>query len=183
MKTAVREGAQKAAYAVMGAPVVAGRKIAQLGGRVGKTAQRELEAWVTEGEKLTERLMDRKVVTDIKERVDLDQLQGRVEKLRDQLEDVLASWRDNFKPQTEDAQDAKTEPASKPTDAKAPAEKATAEKTTAEKTNAKTRAKRTTPKTTAKTAATKKTTAKKTAAKTGTTKKTTTKTGTTKKTG
>jgi len=134
MKVAeMREGAQKAAYAVMGAPVVAGRKIAELGGKMGKTAQREFEAWVTEGEKVTERLMDRKVVTDIKERVDLEQLQGRVEKLRDQLEDVLASWRDNFKPQTEDeAAEATTEKAEKATETAEPKAKA-ATKTTAKK--------------------------------------------------
>ena len=140
MKTAVKESAQKAAYAVMGAPVVAGRKIAELTGKVGKTAQREFEAWVDEGEKVTERLMDRKVVSDIKERVDLDQLQGRVEKLRDQLEDVLASWRDNFKPQTEETaeeaeqvEEAKEKPAPK---AKTAA-KTTAKKTTAKKTATK----------------------------------------------
>lgn len=114
MKTAVREGAQKAAYAVMGAPVVAGRKIAEYGGKFGKSAQLEFETWVAEGEKVTGRLMDHKVVSDLKERVDLDQLQGRVEKLRDQLEDVLASWRDTFKPETEedetDEQAEKAEP-------------------------------------------------------------------------
>jgi hypothetical protein len=132
MKVAeMRDGAQKAAYAVMGAPVVAGRKIAEIGGKMGKTAQREFEAWVTEGEKVTERLMDRKVVTDIKERVDLDQLQGRVEKLRDQLEDVLASWRDNFKPQTEaEAADADAEKAEEKAEPKA---KAATKKTTAKK--------------------------------------------------
>ena len=89
---------KKAAFAVMGAPVVAGRRIADYAGKVGKGLQKELEAWVTEGERLSGEMRDGKVVTEIKERVDLDQLQGRVEKLKDQLEDVLTNWRETFKP-------------------------------------------------------------------------------------
>jgi len=117
---------KKAAYAVVGAPVVAGKKIVGWSGRVTKTAQKQFEAWVAEGEKITLQLREGKVVEEIKDRVDFDQLQGRVEKLRDQLEDVLANWRDTFKPQ--DAE--KTEAAPKPK--KAAAKKAAPKATKAE---------------------------------------------------
>lgn len=89
---------KKAAYAVMGAPVVTGRRIADYAGKVGKTLQKEFEAWIAEGERLSGEMNETKVVTELKERVDLDQLQGRVEKLKDQLEEVLTNWRDTFKP-------------------------------------------------------------------------------------
>ena len=81
---------KKAAYAVMGAPVVAGKRIGELSGKWRHDARREFEKWVTEGERVTADLRHGKVVEDIKEKVDFDNLQGRVEKLRDQLEDVLA---------------------------------------------------------------------------------------------
>jgi hypothetical protein len=87
-----------------------------------KSAQKQFEAWVDEGEKITQQLRDGKVVEELKDRVDFEQLQGRVEKLRDQLEDVLANWRDTFKPQEAE----KAEVVSKPKQAaaKKPAPKA-----------------------------------------------------------
>lgn len=99
---------KKAAMAAVGAPVVAGKAIADWSGKMGKSAQKQFEAWVVEGEKLTQQLRDGKVVDEIKDRVDFEQIQGRVEKLRDQLEDVLSNWRDNFKPQ--DAEKAEATP-------------------------------------------------------------------------
>lgn len=120
---------KKAAYAVVGAPVVAGRRIADWSGRMTKSAQQQFEAWVAEGEKLTEQLRDGSVVEEIKDRVDFDQLQGRVEKLRDQLEDVLANWRDSFRPQDAEKADApKAKAAKKPAAKKAAAKKATTPK-------------------------------------------------------
>jgi citrate synthase len=119
---------KKAAYAVVGAPVVAGRRIADWSGRMTKSAQSQFEAWVSEGEKLTEQFRDGSVVEDIKDRVDFDQLQGRVEKLRDQLEDVLANWRDSFRPQ-----EAMKAEAPKPKAAKKPAAKKPAAKKPAAK--------------------------------------------------
>lgn len=105
MKTVaeMRETAQKTAYAVVGAPVVAGRRIADYTGKLGRSAQKQLESWVTEGHKITAQLKERKVVADLREKVDFEQLQERVEKLRDQLEEVLANWRENFKPADEPA--------------------------------------------------------------------------------
>jgi len=122
------ETGKKAAYAVVGAPVVAGRRIADWSGRMTKSAQKQFEAWVTEGEKITEQLRDGTVVEEIKDKVDFENLQGRVEKLRDQLEDVLANWRESFRPQDDEkSEDEKPKAAAKkPATKKAPARKAAA---------------------------------------------------------
>ena len=90
---------KKAAYAVVGAPVVATKRLSRLSGKWRRNARREFEKWVAEGERMTAELRQGKVVEEIKEKVDFDHLQGRVEKLRDQLEDVLANWRATFKPE------------------------------------------------------------------------------------
>lgn len=92
------DGGKKAAFAAVGAPVIAGKRIADLAGKGWSALQKEFEAWVAEGERLSGEVREGKVVTEIKERMDFDQLQGRVEKLKDQLEDVLANWRETFKP-------------------------------------------------------------------------------------
>ena len=133
MKDATRERvddltdtSKKAAYAMVGAPVVAGKRIADVAGKGWTTLRKEFEAWVAEGERLSGEVREGKVVTEIKERVDFDQLQGRVEKLKDQLEDVLTNWRETFKPGEDET----------PT-TKKPAAKSTAKKTTAKKTAAK----------------------------------------------
>jgi hypothetical protein len=119
------DSSKKAAYAVMGAPVVAKRHLSAYAGKMGKGLQKEFEAWITEGERLSGELREGKVVSEIKERVDIDQLQGRVEKLKDQLEDVLTNWRDTFKPgESTDAPKAEAKPEAK----KAPTKKATAKK-------------------------------------------------------
>jgi len=117
---------KKAAYAVMGAPVVAGRRIADYAGKVGRSLQKEFEAWVAEGERLSGEVREGKMVSEIKERVDLDQLQGRVEKLKDQLEDVLTNWRETFKPgqdKTEADEPTKTKKSPAKSAAKKPATK------------------------------------------------------------
>lgn len=123
---------KKTAYAVMGAPVVASRRIADYAGKVGKSIQKEFEAWVAEGERLSGELREGKVVSDIKERVDFDQLQGRVEKLKDQLEDVLTNWRETFMPGGDKAEVEKPKATKKPA-AKKPAAKTAAKKPAAKK--------------------------------------------------
>jgi hypothetical protein len=97
-KTGLFARLRKAAYTVVGAPVVAGRRIAETTGRVADTLRKELDEWADEGERMTARLRERPVVEELKERVDFEHLQGRVERLRDQLEDVLANWREGFTP-------------------------------------------------------------------------------------
>jgi hypothetical protein len=99
------DGAQKAAYAAVGAPVVAGRKLADYRGRMMESARKEFDVLADEGEKFTEQVRERKLVTEIKDKVDLDQIQGRVTKIKDQLEDVLAGWRDSFRPTEKPAED------------------------------------------------------------------------------
>lgn len=118
---------KKAAYAAVGAPVVATRHLGRLSGKWRKDARREFEKWVSEGERMTSELRQGKVVDEIKEKVDFDHLQGRVEKLRDQLEDVLANWRATFKPDKADAAtSAVTDSAAAVKKTAAPAKKATA---------------------------------------------------------
>jgi hypothetical protein len=92
------DGGKKAAYAMVGAPVVAGKRIADVAGKGWETFRKEFETWVAEGERLSGEVRETKVVAELKERMDFDQLQGRVEKLKDQLEDVLTNWRETFKP-------------------------------------------------------------------------------------
>ena len=105
---------KNAAYALLGAPVWAAKKLSEMTADLGDVTRREFDEWVKEGEKLAKKLSDASMVDELSERMDLDQIQDQVEKLRDQLEGVLGSWRDSFK--------AETKPAAKPA-AKAPAAK------------------------------------------------------------
>lgn len=131
------DNGKKAAYAVVGAPVVASKRIATVAGKGWESLRKEFDAWVAEGERLSGDVREGKVVNEIKDRMDFDQLQGRVEKLKDQLEDVLTNWRDTFSP-SEEAEEPAPKPAAKKTTAKKPAAKSsTAKKTTAKKPAAK----------------------------------------------
>jgi cell division protein FtsN len=144
--------AKNVLYAAVGAPVVAVRKVSDqvstLKGRFSeetsnytKVANKTIDEWATEGEKLVSGIREGKVVEEISQKVDLDQAKEQVSKLRDQLEDMLATWRQSFRPEkTEEATpEPKDEaPASKPVTkkpvAKTPAAKKPAAKTSAAKT-------------------------------------------------
>ncbi len=100
-------------YAAVGAPVVAARrvgdKVSNIRDSVGeKTSSRSkavgeaLESWAVEGEKVVTRVSEGKVVEEISSKVDLDQAKEQVGKLRDQLEDMLATWRTSFRPEKTD---------------------------------------------------------------------------------
>ncbi|HJQ96481.1 MAG TPA: hypothetical protein VJ935_12345 [Acidimicrobiia bacterium] len=102
--------AKKAMYAAVGAPVVVYRMateaVSELRSRLneeadslGKTAQTRMNKWAAEGEKVWNRLSDAKVVDEFASRVDFDQVSTQVNKLRDQLEDLLATWRSSFRPE------------------------------------------------------------------------------------
>ncbi|MGH8924738.1 MAG: hypothetical protein ACRDWA_08920 [Acidimicrobiia bacterium] len=102
--------AKKALYAAVGAPVVgyrmASEAVSELRTRLnkeadslGKTAQTRMTKWATEGEKVVNRLSDAKVVDEVASRVDFDQVSTQVNKLRDQLEDLLTTWRSSFRPE------------------------------------------------------------------------------------
>jgi hypothetical protein len=124
------DNSKKAAYAMVGAPVVAGKRIADVAGKGWETLRKEFDSWVTEGERLSGEVREGKVVTEIKDRMDFDQLQGRVEKLKDQLEDVLSNWRETFKPGEETSEPVAEKPAAKKPAAKKTTAASTAKKTT-----------------------------------------------------
>lgn len=102
--------AKTALYAAVGAPVVAARKV---GDRVteiratlskeadslGKSANKRVNVWATEGEKVVSRLSDGKMVDELAAKVDFEQVSEQVSRLRDQLEDMLATWRASFRPE------------------------------------------------------------------------------------
>jgi hypothetical protein len=129
-------------YAAVGAPVVAARKVGAKAGEVkskltegateyGQVAEKTIDGWAVEGEKVVGRITDGKVVEEISSKVDLDQAKEQVSKLRDQLEDMLATWRTSFRPEkaTETEAPAKA-PAKKPAAMAATTPKASAAKTT-----------------------------------------------------
>ncbi len=127
----------KTVYAAIGAPLVVGRKFkayadkaTELGPKVTEGAQHTFEEWADEGEKFTKGLQDSSVVEEVQSRVDLDKVQDRVEKLRDQLENSMTTWREGFAPGGKPAEKA---PAKKAPAAKAPAKKAPAKKAPATK--------------------------------------------------
>ena len=146
-------------YAAVGAPVVAARKVgdkvSDLRSKLseeatgyGQAAEKAIDKWAVEGEKVVDRISDGKVVDEITSKVDLDQAKEQVSKLRDQLEDMLATWRTSFRPEkvTE-----KVETETAPAPAKKPAARKPAAKTGATKTSAA----KTTKSTSAKTSSTK----------------------------
>jgi hypothetical protein len=129
-------------YAAVGAPVVAARKVgvkaSDLRSKLtegateyGQVAEKTIDGWAVEGEKVVGRITDGKVVEEISSKVDLDQAKEQVSKLRDQLEDMLATWRTSFRPEkaTETEAPAKA-PAKKPAAKAATTPKASAAKTT-----------------------------------------------------
>ena len=112
---------KKAAYALLGAPVWAAKKITEMTSDVGDVTRREFDLWVKEGEKLAKKLSDRKMVEELSGRMDLDVIQDQVERLRDQLEGVLGSWRESFRSEATKPVAAAKTPAAKPAAAKKPA--------------------------------------------------------------
>jgi hypothetical protein len=161
----MKDQAQKAMFAMVGAPVVVSRQLAEVGARMSDNIEKEYEVWVDEGAKLTRQVRKSDVVEELSHRVDVEQLQEQVERLRDQLEGALGQWRETFRPEKEEAE---SRPATAPKTKTAPKAKA-APKTTAKKTTAKkTTAKKTTTSarsTAAKSTASKAATAKKAAPK------------------
>jgi hypothetical protein len=150
--------AKNVLYATVGAPVVAARKVGEgvtvLRTKIsegtsgyGEAAEKAIDSWAVEGEKVVARITDGKVVDEITAKVDLDQAKEQVSKLRDQLEDMLATWRSSFRPEKAEAP-AVTEPA-------APAAKAPTAKKPASKTGTKASAAKTARSTAAKTSSAK----------------------------
>jgi hypothetical protein len=90
-------------YAAVGAPVVATRKLTdtltELSTKFAGDFRKEYGAWAAEGEKVVGRIADQKLVEDFTSRVDVDNISEQVGKLRGQLEDLVATWRQNFNPE------------------------------------------------------------------------------------
>ena len=129
----------KAAYAAVGAPVVIGRRIKDLGVKVADQTQAQYEVFADEGAKVAKQLQKRNVVEELEQRIHLDKVQDRVEKLRDQLEQTLHSWRDSFVPgEAESGETAATDAVAKEAPEKTPATKP-ATKAKAKKAPAKSR--------------------------------------------
>jgi hypothetical protein len=150
--------AKNVLYATVGAPVVAARKVGEgvtvLRTKIsegtsgyGEAAEKAIDSWAVEGEKVVARITDGKVVDEITAKVDLDQAKEQVSKLRDQLEDMLATWRSSFRPEKAETP-AVTEPS-------APAAKAPTAKKPASKTGTKASAAKTARSTAAKTSSAK----------------------------
>jgi hypothetical protein len=129
---------RKALYAAVGAPVVAARKlserVADMSGKLTEGLSKEYELWTKEGEKVVTKVTDRTAVEEFVEdmgaRMDFDQIQEQVGKLREQLDDMLSNWRTSFRPAEEKVEEAKPaakKPAAKKTTtaAKKPAAKKT----------------------------------------------------------
>lgn len=125
---------KKTAFAAVGAPVVVGRKVKGFSTKVVEEAQAQFDTYATEGEKMAKQLKKRNVVEELEQRISIDKVQDRVERLRDQLETTLSNWRDSFAPAAKPASVKK--PAAK-APAKKPAAKTTAKKTPAKKTPVK----------------------------------------------
>jgi len=165
-------------YAAVGAPVAAAKAVnarfetlrKALGERTEDLTDRFeklVEEWAEEGREVVGKVSDGKVVDELAAKVDLDQAREQVGKLRDQLEEMLATWRASFRPEGEVA-DEKAEPAEDKAEAaeKKPAAKAPAKKAPAKTTAKKPAASKTAAKPAAKKAPAKKAPAKTAAAKT-----------------
>ncbi|MGH8937151.1 MAG: hypothetical protein ACRDXD_12975 [Acidimicrobiia bacterium] len=87
------EASKKTVYALLGAPVTVARRVAGVSGRLSEEARKEFDAWVREGEAITKRLADR----DLVESLSVEQVQAQVEKIRGQLEEVVAGWRKSLR--------------------------------------------------------------------------------------
>jgi len=135
---------KKYLYAAVGAPVAVAKstqtrvdgirtKIEENMKAFGQDAQKRIDDWATTGESTVERITDTKTIDDLTTRVDFDQVQTQVNKLRDQLEDLVTTWRSNFRPATEAPAPAKPATAPKPAAKKPAAKKPAAKKPTAAK--------------------------------------------------
>lgn len=114
--------AKNVLYAAVGAPVVVVRKV---GDRVAdwreqlskenvgysRNVGKLIDEWATEGKKVVERIGNGTVVEEISSKVDLDQAKEQVGKLRDQLEDMLETWRTSFRPEKTETVPAQKQPA------------------------------------------------------------------------
>ena len=97
------DATKKAFYATIGYPVVTVRKVGgyltELSTTVAGDVRKGYGEAASEGEKVLGKIADQKIVEDITAKVDVDNLQEQVGKLRTQLEDIVKTWRQNFNPE------------------------------------------------------------------------------------
>ena len=165
---------KKYLYAAVGAQVAVVRsaqaKLEDLKSMIDKNSssassdmKSRIDTWAGEGEQFLGKVTDAKALDDLTSKVDFDQVQTQVNKLRDQLEDIVGTWRANFRPESKPAEKVVVSAAA---DAPKPAAKATtARKPAAKKPTTKPVAKATTAKTTVTKSTVTKPAAKKPAAK------------------
>ena len=114
---------KKVLYAAVGVPVVTARKLSERVNGMSEKLTTDYDVWAKEGEKVVTKVTDRKMVEDFVEdigaKMDFDQIQEQVGKLREQLDDMLSNWRSSFRPVTEKAPAAKATTAAKKPAAKA----------------------------------------------------------------
>ncbi len=188
----------KAGYAMLGAPVWIARRFLELTTDLTKAARDEVSewadsnddlagAWAAEGEKIANRLTD---APDMFKDIDMSQIQESVQRVQDQVEELIGNWREAMsrddkptttavrKPALSKKATAKTTTTSAPAAKKPAAKKPAAKKPAAKKPAAKKPAAK---KPAAKKPAAKKPAAKKPAAKTTAAKKPAAKTTAAKK--
>lgn len=139
---------KNALYAAVGAPIAAAKTLSarfeslrtELESRtedLTQTAQKMLDEWAKEGRQAVTKISDGKMVDEFASKVDFDQAREQVSKLRDQLEDMLTTWRASFRPVEESAakavdkvEEMTDDPVKKPATKKPPAKKPAAKKPT-----------------------------------------------------
>ena len=92
-----QETAEKMFFAAVGAPVMLGQRMKDL---LSETTFEDLEK---AGREFAEHIQDNKVVEQIQDTVDYEQFQEKVDVLREQLETLLTSWRDQFDPSVKES--------------------------------------------------------------------------------
>jgi hypothetical protein len=118
-------------YAAIGAPVLASRKLYEVGGRAVTVVRDGVTASAEEGRTVADKIGEGKVVEELNTRFEVDE---RVGKLRDQVEHVIERWRDGFQADKDEEKAAKAEkPAKAQTAKKETAKKAPAAKKSTEK--------------------------------------------------
>jgi len=106
---------KKFLYAAVGAQVSVAKsaqaKLDDLFGRFNESAtnaskefRTRIDGWAGEGEEFLGKVTDSAGIDDLTARVDFDQVQNQVHKLRDQLEDIVSTWRSNFRPESKQAE-------------------------------------------------------------------------------
>ena len=125
-----QEAAERMFYAAVGAPVVLGQKARDFGRAILDESFEDFEA---AGREFAQYLQDNRVVEQIQDSVDVEQFQEKVDVLREQLETLLISWREQFDVRSETVKiEVEVEDEAPKTAAKKPS--TTAKKTTTKKT-------------------------------------------------